>query len=130
MTPHTLASVLEDLYAIDPALRAHEAQLVPLVELLLRNDPSGKPDEAFVERLRGELRQHAVVLSEDARDARGFSWFSSFPLRGLSAALGGALFAVVLAVPATYYALRGVQVPSMVSAPVFSSAVRDAGQRG
>lgn len=130
MTKPNLASVLEDLYAIDPDLRLHEAQLVPLVELLLKNDPQQVPDAAFVERLRGELRQRAAVLEEELEEMRPHSGvFPFFTLNTFAAALGGAVAAVLVIAPFAYRALQngGVPAPAGTSAPLFSYAVKDAG---
>ena len=50
-----IRSILDELYEIDPALREHEADLIPLIDLLLTHDPGKQPDELFVEELRRQL---------------------------------------------------------------------------
>lgn len=124
MTPSTLETILGDLYAIDPALREHEAQLKPLVELLLKNNPGQAPDAAFVEELRGRLRQHAAVLTEKRRSSSS-SLFSFFTMNPFSAALGGAVVAAVVLVPAVYYGtgFAPVPVPADGGTPLFTYAV-------
>jgi hypothetical protein len=137
MTPSTLDSILEDLYAIDPALRQHEQQLRPLVELLLKNNPGQAPDAAFVEELRGKLRQHAAVLTEQRHDSTSFlagqssrsEGWSSFIMNPFSAALGGAVVTAVVLVPALYYGVgpSGTPAPAVSGTPLFSYAVNPVG---
>ncbi len=62
MTP-SANTFLAELYAIDPTLKAHEADLLPLIEALLASDPSLAPDQDFVAALRVSLREHAATLS-------------------------------------------------------------------
>jgi hypothetical protein len=129
MTPPSLDSILEDLYAIDPALRGHEAQLRPLVEMLLKNNPGQTPDAAFVEELRGKLRQHAVALTE-RRHSRS-SFFSFSTMNPFSAAIGGAVVAAVVLVPGLLLipGLSGpdTSVPPTGGTPLFSYAVTPVG---
>lgn len=54
-----LDAVLEELYALEPELRAQEASLRKLVERLLASKPDAPIDEAFVARLHSELKVRA-----------------------------------------------------------------------
>lgn len=54
---------LADLYEIDPSLREHETELLPLIEQLLASDPGIAPDKDFVAALQVSLREHATTLS-------------------------------------------------------------------
>ncbi len=60
-------SFLNDLYEIDPSLREHEAELLPLIEQLLASDPGIAPDKDFVAALQVSLREHAATLAMGRR---------------------------------------------------------------
>lgn len=60
----SLQDFLSELYEIDPSLKSHESELIPLLEMLLKTDPGVSPDEDFVKRLRMRLRDHAAVMAE------------------------------------------------------------------
>lgn len=59
-----LQSFLQELYEIDPSLRQHEKELIPLLELILKTDPGASPDKDFVKRLRMRLKDHAAAMSQ------------------------------------------------------------------
>jgi len=123
MTP-SIQSFLTELYEIDPDLRAHEAELIPLIELLLKNNPGTEPDEAFVTRLRMQLRERASSLTEH----RSSPLSRFLTMTNLSYAFGGAVAAVLITVPAVYYAthgLPGIQTGAPESAPLFTYSVTD-----
>ncbi len=61
----SIKQFLADLYEIDPSLKDHEAELVPLIEELLANDPSSAPDDAFVQKLRMQLQSHAALIDAE-----------------------------------------------------------------
>jgi hypothetical protein len=106
-----LKTFLDDLYQIDPALREHEAELVPLVEKLLHHDPATAPDEAFVSKLRMELQGRAAELSVTSQGF--FTWQKLF------FALGGGAVALLAVVIATGSPLSN----SGTKAPVFGYQV-------
>ena len=94
-------TILAELYEIDPSLREHEAELVPLVQKLLERDPAQKPSPAFVKQLRKELAARAEASAHGAVEHRVSyaapgGWFNRFAF-----ALAGAAAAVVIAVPVT-----------------------------
>lgn len=91
----SLKTFLDDLYAIDPTLQAHEAEIIPLVEKLMQTDPSAEPDTEFVKRLRMQLQDRAAELQSPA--SAGFSrWLY---------ALGGAVTAAVI-IPVVFVAMN------------------------
>jgi len=97
----THQSILEELYEIDPSLREHEDELVPLIQQLLAHDPAQKPSPAFVKRLRTELAARADASMHGAVEhkvsyASPSGFFSRFAF-----AAAGAVAAVVIAVPTT-----------------------------
>lgn len=98
MTP-TYQSLLAELYEIDPGLREHEADLVPLIQKLLAEDPAQKPSAAFVKKLRKELQTRAVP-TEATEYRMSYAAPSGFFSR-FAYALAGAAAAVVIAVPVT-----------------------------
>lgn len=54
--PIDLDALLEDLYALEPELRAQSEALRRLAEQLLAAKPDARLDEAFIARLKSELR--------------------------------------------------------------------------
>lgn len=56
-----LDAILEELYALDPGLRAQEPSIRKLAEELLAARPDAPIDQAFVTRLRLELKARAAV---------------------------------------------------------------------
>ncbi len=108
----THQTILAELYEIDPSLREHEAELLPLVQKLLANDPAQKPSPAFVKKLRAELKARAAASINGAIEYRASyappSAFTSFFNRFAYAA-AGAVAAVVIAVPVTMQFMNGDQ---------------------
>lgn len=99
-----LTDILGELYAIDPGLKEFERELIPLIKTLQSSDPVRPPDERFVAELRSRLQQRAVALTEARASSDSISIFPF--MNKLLFAIGGAVAAVVIAVPATYYAIR------------------------
>jgi len=58
-----LDAVLEELYALEPELRSQDASLRKLAAQLLASRPEAPIDEAFVARLRGELKSRMRASS-------------------------------------------------------------------
>ncbi len=82
----SLKNFLTELYDIDPTLKSHEVELIPLVEKLLSSDPAQEPDTEFVKRLRMQLQNRVAELT--AQPSVGFSkWIYAF---------GGALTAAII----------------------------------
>lgn len=110
----SLQQFLTELYAIDPALKAHEAELKPLIKKLLASDPAEKPSPAFVARLREQLHDHGVALSSK----------KSFSFQNLWYALGGVAVAAVI-LPLAFISLQKDSVAP--GTPLFVYQVEDAG---
>jgi hypothetical protein len=53
-----LQNLLEELYAVDPALRSKEKELRQIIEVLLKSKPDIQLDPSFREQLRVELQKH------------------------------------------------------------------------
>lgn len=131
----TISPFLSDLYEIDPALKAHEAELIPLLERLLKSDPAQEPSPAFVAKLRKQLRARAQEISRDSSAAFSASAASSSfsstsstssPMSRLMSAFLGAFAALVIAVPVTYIALSSpVPDAQRSSSPLFSYGVTE-----
>lgn len=119
----SLKQFLTDLYDIDPALKSHELELIPLIEKLLANDPAQAPDAAFVSRLRMQLQDR---VAGDVSIAPAGSFFQKFLF-----AIGGAVTAAVI-LPVAFIAMKG-GTPTFTStesdgAALFSYSVTDAGK--
>ena len=61
--PKRLETLLEELYAIEPELRAQDAALRRLAIELIAAKPDASVDERFIERLRGELLARASAVT-------------------------------------------------------------------
>ncbi len=113
----SLQNFLTELYAIDPALREHEAELVPLLEQLLKHDPAQSPDAEFVAALRAQLREHTASF-DYAQDDKAHWWRTVLP------ALGGAL-AVLIILPVAYIAWNGMQSSPTPSRSLFTYNIEE-----
>lgn len=94
-------TILAELYEIDPGLREHEAELIPLIKTLLERDPAQKPSPAFVKKLRKELHARAAAAMNGAVEHRVSYASPSGFFHRFAYALAGATAAVVIAVPVT-----------------------------
>jgi hypothetical protein len=102
-------SLLQELYEIDPSLREHEADLVPLLRTLLANDPAQKPSATFVKKLRTELATRADASMRGAVEhAVSYDSPSGFFSR-FAFAVAGAVAAVFIAVPTTVQFMKDRQ---------------------
>ncbi len=112
----SITQFLADLYEIDPSLKAHEAELKPLLEKLIAEDPSSAPDSAFVQKLRMQLRDHVANLEEQSA---GSVWqrFGYLFSAGITAAV-----IIPIAVVLTN------QQPLTPGAPLFSNSVETTGK--
>lgn len=117
----SLQNFLTDLYQIDPSLKSHEAEIVPLVEKLLRSDPAQAPDAAFVSRLRMQLQNRAAELS----DSPSSVWSK------ILYAFGGAVTAAVV-LPLAFVAYNQSEkagTPTDGSSALFGYSVTEEGSR-
>jgi hypothetical protein len=98
---NTIRDILEDLYRIDPDLKAFEQELIPLVQALKAQRPNVTPDATFVAELKRTLQKRAT---EPAPSHSMFSTFFMSPT--FSYAVVGAVLGIVVAAPMTYVALQ------------------------
>lgn len=115
----SLKTFLADLYEIDPTLKAHEAEIIPLVEKLMQTDPAVEPDTEFVKRLRMQLKDRAADLSAPA--SAGLSrWLYAF---------GGAVTAAVI-IPLAFIAVNksGTPQPMSDGSALFGYTVTEEGK--
>jgi len=112
----SIKQFLADLYAIDPTLKAHEPELIPLLEKLIAEDPSSAPDDAFVQKLRMQLREHAANLEEQPAG----SFFERFKY-----AFGG-LATVAVILPVAFVLTN--QQPTNPGTPLFTNSVESTGK--
>ncbi|MDD4318738.1 MAG: hypothetical protein PHW10_00195 [Candidatus Peribacteraceae bacterium] len=132
-----LTSILDELYKIDPDLRSHEAELIPLLERLLRHRPDVSPDPAFVSELRTMLLREAAAMKE--RPARSVASFFSFLASSRALyAVTGAVLGILVTVPVvtSFLGSDGVNIPAPTGernssqkalAPFFAPSVREEG---
>ena len=109
----TQQDILAELYEIDPGLREHEAELIPLLQQLLARDPAQKPNAAFVKKLRKELQARMNAATDGAVEHRVSYAAPSGFFNRFAYALAGAAAAVVIAVPATLQWQRAGMPPAI-----------------
>lgn len=119
-----IQKILEELYAIDPTLRAHEDKLVPLISKLAASKPAIPLDQAFVKRLKKQLStpaakppfQDTVVMPSWP----GYSMFG-FAFAGIAALV------IAISVGAIVLYPRG-QANPRPSSPLLGMHIEDAGE--
>lgn len=126
-----LQSVLDELYTLDPELRAQEEELLPILQRLLESKPDATPDEAFVQNLRVILRDKAA-----AQPARSRSFFSFLPMTTLppfNYAITGAILGAVITGPVVYGIMQSGGINTLPATKeekaLFSYSVKDAGSQ-
>lgn len=119
-------SLLQELYEIDPSLREHEADLVPLLQTLLANDPAQKPSAAFVKKLRKELAARAEASMHGAVEHKVSYASPSGFFQRFAFAAAGAVAAVVIAVPTTMQFMNNQQPIAPMTGDGSEMAARDA----
>ncbi|MFA6039192.1 MAG: hypothetical protein WCV62_00495 [Candidatus Peribacteraceae bacterium] len=120
----SISDILDDLYRIDPTLREHETELIPLLEKLIKHRPDVKPDETFVRELRSRLLALAREDSLAGQNTRS-PFFSFFTMQRTTPILAGLVLGALLAAPATYYVLRPGALPlnEKTGSPLFSYSI-------
>lgn len=98
MTSSTLDQILSELYEIDPDLRAHEQELLPILKKMLAHKPHAEPDEAFVQKLRMILQEKTSMAPQ--RGASSF--FSFFTIQPFNYAITGAVLGAIITGPLVY----------------------------
>ena len=96
-----ITTILTELYALDPQLKAHEQQLLAIISRLLTDKPKIKLDRAFVKKLRAELMAEAREQST-LQTTTNHSFMTK-----IYYAFGGAVLAALLIIP-TFYALKSL----------------------
>lgn len=93
MTSAPLKQILSELYEIDPDLRAHEQELIPILEKMLAHKPHAEPSEAFVQKLRTILRDkaHSPLPTSYSRFMPSFNY-----------AITGAILGAIITGPLVY----------------------------
>lgn len=118
-----MKTFLRELYEIDADLKAHESELIPLIEKLLKNDPSQAPNAAFVQSLRVQLQERADSLSSSSMPSFSSNW------QKVLYAFGGAVTAAVI-LPLVFVAWNKGLPPSESSSTtdLFGYQIQDSGQ--
>jgi hypothetical protein len=97
MASSVTRELLNELYLHDPALREREAELIPLIEKLMKGKPNAPKDPAFFTKLRNEILNKTAMPSASKQQNVSLSLFRQFAL----VAAGGAL-ALIVALPLTH----------------------------
>ena len=65
MEKDKLENILQDLYSWNPKLRAKEAELIKLIEVMAEARPDTQFDENFAASLKKDLLSHRILLDDD-----------------------------------------------------------------
>ena len=95
-----IESLLEELYAIEPGLRAQDAALRALVRELLASKPVAALDERFIERLRAEL------LARKPAPSSTFNFTNLFSMKQRLLVPGLAVLVLAIAGAAAFESLQ------------------------
>lgn len=106
-----IRKILDDLYEIEPSLRAQESELIALIQKLLATKPDTTFDQQFAKKLRAKLLQSQKTTTN-------LMPTSPFVFQRLAYVAIGGLLTLVVAVPLTYQLSQpGVTLESLVSSP-------------
>lgn len=97
-------SFLNELYAIDPDLRSHESELIPLLERMMKLKPDATPDPAFIETLRMQLRDKSHSTHNSQLTTHFFSFFSMHSLQPI---IAGVVLGAIITGPTVYTLTQG-----------------------
>lgn len=75
---HNIETIIEELYNIDPTLKAHESELRALVVALVDSKPDVSVDDTFARELRARLLARDASSVHLVRESLGhnFSWWA------------------------------------------------------
>lgn len=123
-----MREILDELYALDPALKAQEEELIPILEKLLKHKPDTEPDPAFVQKLRALLRDKAAEAP-----ARS-SFFSFLTMNHLNYAITGAVLGAIITGPVVYGITQNGGLPAYPTdgtreQALFSYSVEETGSK-
>jgi hypothetical protein len=98
-----IENILNDLYRIDPTLKAHEQELISLVSNLILAKPDTKFDETFASQLRAELLETKIRPMPSP-------YRSFFVSRAFYSVVGSAI-TILVVVPFTFIATQRATSP-------------------
>jgi len=108
--------IYEELLAIDPSFKDHEATLLPIIEALLAQDPAREPDAQFIQDLKMRLREHAAVLTS--------SPFPFSPMQRYIPYLSGAFAVLIIAPVLAFFLLKPGTLPVPAGKPLFEESIQ------
>jgi hypothetical protein len=104
--------ILDELYALDPALRSEEARLIQIIDLMQKTKPNIEINEQFRARLRSELLKNT---------SSSVSGFAKYRFTIVSSVLSSVFASLVVGV-GVWWLLGSTSLPSISSSGVVSSA--------
>lgn len=107
-----LRSILDELYALDPELRAQEGELVPILEKLMKHKPTVEPDPAFVQRLRMMLNEKYETRSSERAAQNSSPFFSFLHMQTFNYAITGAVLGAIITGPVVYGIMQSGGLPT------------------
>jgi len=108
--------IYEELLAIDPSFKDHEATLLPVIEALLAQDPAREPDAQFIQDLKIRLREHAAALSLSPSPLLTMQRYIPY--------LSGAFAVLIIAPVVAFFLLRPGTFPVPAGKPLFEESIQ------
>lgn len=87
----SIRDILDELYKLDPALKSEEAELMKIIDKLMRGKPEAEPDEEFKIRFKSEL----IAMMDQKKKRKGFFLIHRKTVVGAAAGLAAALVLVL-----------------------------------
>lgn len=96
---NNIQNILNEIYAVDPDLKAYESELVRIIQEIINKRPDTKFDEAFARELRTEVLERAreLNLTQVEPTAKPRTFFAMVP--SWSYAVAGAALTLVIVLP-------------------------------
>lgn len=116
-----ITKILEEIYALDNDLRAHEPELKKIIIQIIESRPDTKFDERFAKELRFEVLKRAKALKAAGAAGTGQGFWAGFlNLPKFAYVLGGAAIALVIMLPFMSGIDLGEQAGRRSDAPAIS----------
>ena len=96
---NNIQNILQEIYSVDPDLKAYEKELIKIIEEIIKKRPDTKFDEVFAKELRTEVLKRARELNLSTAKIEKKSFFVMMP--SWSYAVAGVVLTLLIVLPLT-----------------------------